>query len=183
MALTRYAAALRAPGVPRLLISSLVARMPFGMASLSILLLVTREHGYGEAGVVSGLYVAASGLSNLALSRAADRYGPRPVLVPTAIGYAGAMTALALVPADALAAQIGAAVAAGAASPPVVAVIRGAWSRLYEADVAQAIYGLEAPRRSSSSSSVRRRSRLSPQRPAQRLRRSSPALSGAWARS
>jgi MFS family permease len=139
-----YRVALSAPGAARLLTMSLVARLPLGMASLSIVLLVTREHGYGTAGLVTGLYVAASGLSNLLLSRAADQFGARQVLVPAALGYAAAMTVLAVVPADALSAQAVAAFAAGAMAPPVVAVVRGAWPRLYPPEVAQAIYGLEA---------------------------------------
>ena len=144
MSLDRYRVALAAPGAVRLLSWSLVARLPLGMAGLSIVLLVTREHGYGTAGLVTGLYVAASGLSNLLLSRAADQFGARRVLVPAAAGYAAAMTVLAVVPADALTAQAAAAFAAGATAPPVVAVVRGAWPRLYDAEVAQAIYGLEA---------------------------------------
>jgi MFS family permease len=139
-----YRVALAAPGAARLLTMSLVARLPLGMAGLAIVLLVTREHGYGTAGLVTGLYVAASGLSNLLLSRASDQYGARQVLVPAALAYAAAMTVLAVVPADALRAQAVAAFAAGATAPPVVAVVRGAWPRLYELEVAQAIYGLEA---------------------------------------
>jgi predicted MFS family arabinose efflux permease len=140
----RYRTAVRAPGAARLLAWSLVARLPLGMAGLSIVLLVTREHGYGTAGLVTGLYVAASGLSNLLLSRAADRLGARPVLVPAALAYAAAMVVLALIPADRLAWQALAAFVAGATAPPVVAVVRGAWPRLYDPEVAQAIYGLEA---------------------------------------
>jgi predicted MFS family arabinose efflux permease len=139
-----YRVALGAPGAVRLLSWSLVARLPLGMAGLSIVLLVTREHGYGTAGLVTALYVAASGLSNLLLSRAADQFGARRVLVPSALGYAAAMTILAVIPADALRAQAVAAFAAGATAPPVVAVVRGAWPRLYSPEVAQAIYGLEA---------------------------------------
>jgi MFS family permease len=144
MALDRYRAALRLPGIGRLLVTSLLARMPNGMSALAMLLLVTRHNGYARAGLVTGAYVAAAGLSNVLLSRAADRIGPRPVLLATAVGYAAGLTALALVPADAYLAQLLLGIAAGLSSPPVVSVVRGLWPRLLEPDVAQVVYGLEA---------------------------------------
>src|SRR3954451_9501076 len=101
MPLDRYRAVMRVPHVARLLITSLVARMPNGMSSLAILLLVTRQNGYARAGLVTGVYVASAGASNLLLARASDRCGARRVLVPSAIGYAVGMTWRALVPARA----------------------------------------------------------------------------------
>ncbi|HET6818747.1 MAG TPA: MFS transporter [Mycobacteriales bacterium] len=144
MVLARYRALLRTAGVGRLLFTSLLARMPNGMSALAILLLVTRHNGYARAGLVTGSYVAAAGVSNLLLSRAADRFGPRPVLVPTAFGYAVALSVLALVPADAYVAELLLGVAAGVTSPPVVSVVRGLWPRLLDPESAQAVYGLEA---------------------------------------
>jgi MFS family permease len=144
MALDRYRVALRTPGVGRLLVTSLVARMPNGMASLAILLLVTRHHGYAAAGLVTGVYVAAAGVANLMLSRASDRFGPRRVLVPTAVGYALGTLAFALVPGERYGVELLVAVAMGLSSPPVVSVVRGLWPRLLEAEQAQSIYGLEA---------------------------------------
>ena len=144
MALTRYRAVLRAPHVARLLVTSLVARLPQGMSSLAILLLVTRHSGYARAGLVTGLYVAAAGLSNPLLSRAADRFGARAVLVPTAICYAAGCAVLAAVPADAFVAETVVAAATGLSSPPVVPVVRGLWPRILSADDAQSVYALEA---------------------------------------
>jgi MFS family permease len=144
MVLARYRAVLRTGGVGRLLWTSLLARMPNGMSALAILLLVTRQNGYARAGLVTGTYVAAAGLSNLLLSRAVDRVGPRPILISTAAGYAAGLTALALVPADAYVAELLLGVAAGASSPPVVSVVRGLWPRLLEPEVARVVYGLEA---------------------------------------
>src|SRR3954454_22321961 len=136
MAFDRYRAALRSPGVARLLVTSLVARMPNGMASLAILLLVTREHGYAAAGLVTGVYVAAAGASNLLLSRAADRVGARRGLVPAAGGYALGTVALALVSDDAYWVLLVVAAATGLSSPPVVSVVRGLWPRILEAEEA-----------------------------------------------
>jgi MFS family permease len=142
--LARFRTTLRTPGVTRVLITSLVARLPLGMASLGILLLVTRHHGYARAGLVTGLYVAAAGVSNIALSRAADRYGARAVLTPAAIGYAAAMTVLGLVPQTAYDVELVVAVLSGLSSPPVVSVVRGLWPRILDPVQAQAVYGVEA---------------------------------------
>jgi MFS family permease len=144
MPFDRYRLALRTPAVGRLLSTSLVARMPNGMASLAILLLVTRHNGYGRAGALTGLYVAAAGASNLLLSRAADRVGPRRVLIPAALGYAAGMFTLALVPADSYRWELLVAALTGLSSPPVVSVVRGLWPRLLDPEATQAVYGLEA---------------------------------------
>lgn len=144
MRLARFRSTLRTPGVARVLITSLVARLPLGMSSLGILLLVTRHHGYARAGLVTGLYVAAGGVSNIALSRAADRYGARAVLTPAAVGYAAGMTVLGLVPQTAYGVELAVAVLSGLSSPPVVAVVRGLWPRILDPVQAQAVYGLEA---------------------------------------
>src|SRR3954452_15865083 len=115
MPLDRYRAVMRVPHVARLLTTSLVARMPNGIPSWAILLLPPRHNGYGRAGVVTGVYVAAAGLSNLLLSRGAARWGARRVLVPTAVAYAVLMVALATVPADAYPLELLLGAAAGAA--------------------------------------------------------------------
>src|SRR3954454_6768461 len=127
MALDRYRVALRSPGIGRLLATSLVARMPNGMASLAILLLITRHHGYAAAGLVTGVYVAAAGVSNLLLARASDRFGPRRILVPAAVGYFLGTVVLASVPGDRYGAALLVAAAMGLSSPPVVSVVRGLW--------------------------------------------------------
>src|SRR3954452_8674397 len=144
MPFDRYRAVMRVPHVGRLLSTSLVARMPNGMSSLAILLLVTRHNGYGRAGVVTGVYVASAGVSNLVLSRGADRWGARRVLLPTAIAYAVLMAALAAAPADAYLRELLLGAAAGAATAPVVSVVRGLWPRLLDQPTAQVVYGLEA---------------------------------------
>ncbi|MDQ1698747.1 MAG: hypothetical protein QOG34_610, partial [Frankiaceae bacterium] len=62
MAFSRYREVLRAPGILRLVVLTLIARAPNGMSSLGILLLVSPRHGYGHAGLVVGTYVAVVGL-------------------------------------------------------------------------------------------------------------------------
>ena len=83
-------------------------------------------------------------MSNIALSRAADRYGARAVLAPAAFGYAAGMTVLGLVPQTAYVAELVVAILSGLSSPPIVAVVRGLWPRILEPEQAQAVYGVEA---------------------------------------
>jgi hypothetical protein len=54
------------------------------------------------------------------------------------------MAALALVPRSSYGAQVACAAGAGLCVPPVVAVVRGLWPRMFAAEDAQALYGLEA---------------------------------------
>ena len=95
MALNRYRDVLAAPGIKRLFVTSLIARAPQGMSSLSILLLVSRGHGYAKAGLVVGLYVAGTGAAAPVLGRLVDRTGARVVLRFTAVAYGLMMTVLA----------------------------------------------------------------------------------------
>lgn len=144
MAFSRYRAVLRTPGVARLVALTLVARAPTGMSGLGILLLVTPRYGYGHAGVVVGLYVAVIGVFAPVSTRVCARLGLRRVLLTMSIGYCAAMAGLAAVAGGPYAAIVACAVAAGVCQPPVVAIIRGLWPRLFPPEQVPAMYGLEA---------------------------------------
>ncbi len=142
--LARYREVLAEPHVLRLLLTAQIARLPQGMAGLAILLLLSREVGYGRAGVATGVSVASAGLSNVLLARAVDRFGARAVLAPAAFGYAVATGALAALEHHRYGVQLAVCVAIGLTTPPVSSVSRGMWPRLLGSERAQAIYGLEA---------------------------------------
>ena len=144
MAFTRYRTALRTPGVARVLATSLVARAPNGMSGLAIVLVISRDHGYGRAGAAVGLMVSMTCMSNPLLARLAVTLGPRAVLLVTAIAEAAFMCALAVVPASSYGAQLACCAGAGLTVPPVVAVVRGLWPKLSGPDDVHALYGLEA---------------------------------------
>jgi predicted MFS family arabinose efflux permease len=144
VSLTQYRAALSRPGVARVMATALVARAPNGMSSLSMILLVSRHHGYGRAGFAIGLSVALTCVSNPALARLAITLGARRVLIVSSIAYAACMVALASVPTSSYALQLLWCAGAGLTVPPVVAVVRGLWPRLFAPEEAQALYGLEA---------------------------------------
>src|SRR4051794_38024441 len=144
MALAHYRVALRTPGVARVLSTSLVARLPSGMSSLAIVLVVSQNQGYGRAGVAVGLSVVMTCISNPLLARLAVSFGPRAVLLVASVAYAGFLSALAAVPSTSYAAQLACCVGAGLTVPPVIAVVRGLWPRLSPPEEVQALYGLEA---------------------------------------
>jgi hypothetical protein len=142
--LTRYRTALATPGVRRVVVTSLVARAPNGMASLGMILLISRQHGYALAGTAVGVHVGLSCVSAPLLSRLAISRGVRRVLAASAVAFAAFLVALAVVPTSSYAAQVAACAGAGLSVPPVVAVVRGLWSRLSGPEDVQVLYGLEA---------------------------------------
>lgn len=144
MAFSRYREVLRAPGVARLIALTLIARAPNGMSSLAILLLVSPRHGYGHAGVVVGVYVAVIGVFGPLSTRVCARLGLRRVLLTMSAGYAAAMVSLALVADGSYAGLLACAVAAGVMQPPIVAIVRGLWPRLFPPEQVPVLYGLEA---------------------------------------
>jgi len=145
--LRRYLEVLRTPGVGRLAGFALLARMPFGVLPLSIVLLMRREdYDYGAIGAVLGAEALAVGLTAVFVGRLVDRMGQTPVLLTTA-----AMTALAIV-AEAAAIVAGApvvllvAIAAvqGASVPPVSASMRSLWSGLVHEERLDAAYAFDS---------------------------------------
>ncbi|MEU3572364.1 MFS transporter [Kitasatospora sp. NPDC036755] len=128
---------LRTPGAWTFLAPALVARLPYAMLSMGILLLVTQTHGsYGTAGTVTAVAAVAQALIGPQTGRLADRYGQSAVLVPTVLVHAasvGALTALALGHAPAWSLFL-AAVPAGASVPQVGAMVRARWVARFTAD-------------------------------------------------
>ena len=114
------------------------------MSSLSMILLISRDHGYGRAGLAVGVTVALTCVSNPLLARLAITRGARRVLVPSAVVYAALLTALAVVPGSSYGLQLACCAGSGLAVPPVVATVRGLWPRIFTGEEAQALYGLEA---------------------------------------
>src|ERR1700729_3258795 len=87
----RYRSVLSVPGCARLLGTALIARLPQGMTSLAILLLVRAHTGsYAAAGVAVGAYDFATAGGAPLLGRLVDRFGRARVLAPVA-GVQGLM--------------------------------------------------------------------------------------------
>lgn len=142
--IARYREVLREPHVTRMLLTAMVARLPQGMSGLAVLLLLTRQFGYGRAGLAGGICVASTGVSNIVLARAVDRIGARKVLIPSAAGYAAVSVALALLRHHSFGLLVVICVLLGLITPPITSVSRGVWPRLLGEERAQVLYGLEA---------------------------------------
>lgn len=128
-----FRAFLSVPGTVRLLASSLAGRLPLGMSSLALLLLVRLQTGsFATAGLVVGAFTLSSAAASPLLGILVDRVGARPLLVMVAVGQAGALPALVI------AAQSGATLAilvvvaalAGALTPPISGCVRALWPRV-----------------------------------------------------
>jgi MFS family permease len=131
-ALRQYLGVWRMPGGPTLLVVGILARLGIGMTPLALLLLVERSTGrYAAAGLAGGIYALAGAALSPVAGRLADRIGPSPVLLVTAVAHPLALLAL-------LAASRGGEAAlpmifataglAGATYPPLTAAIRRAWT-------------------------------------------------------
>lgn len=142
----QYLVILRRPGAARLLLPTLVARIPDSIAATAIAVLVRSATGsYFSAGFAAGAFGAGTAVSAPFAGRALDRLGQRRLLPLLATGFAAALTALALACGhsslgvlDALAA------AAGLTRPPVEAALRAMWPKLVPPDKVAAAYALDS---------------------------------------
>ena len=144
--LAPYRALWRIPGAPRLIVAGIVARIPFGLVGLSLLFLVEAETGsYAAAGTVVGAYGIASAVVAPPAGRLVDRHGQPAVLIPLALGNAGALVLLVVLalsgaPTGAL---VACAVVAGACIPPLSASFRALWPG-FAGELSESAFALEA---------------------------------------
>ena len=137
MRLGRYRQLLGYPGALRLVISVLIGRLPIGIFSLAILLLVRHETGsFAQAGVASAAWALGAGVVAPLQGRLVDRFGQPAVLIPSALLNASAVAAFVLgaragSPTWLLAvfAWLG-----GAALPPLGACMRSIWADAFAED-------------------------------------------------
>ncbi|MGH2858770.1 MAG: MFS transporter [Solirubrobacteraceae bacterium] len=144
----RYRSVLSAPGCTRLFATALLARLPQGMSTLAILLLVrSRTGSYAAAGVAVGAFALATATGAPVLGRLVDRLGRRRVVVPTAVAQAVSMVALVLV-ADDRAGAVALIVLAGlcgALLPPIAPTVRALLREvLHDETVRETAYSLES---------------------------------------
>lgn len=137
MSLRSYLVLLRPPGARRLLFSALVGRLPVGIFSLAIVLVVRRQTGsFGDAGGAGAAFALGAGVIAPLQGRLIDRYGQPMVLVPSALVNAVALGELVLaahrrMPDGLLILLAG---IAGAAMPPLAACMRSHWAALFAGD-------------------------------------------------
>ena len=128
-----YARLLRTPHLGRLVLVSVVGRLPIGTATLALVLFIQGRSGsFGAAGMVGALYVLGLALMAPLLGRLMDRFGPRPILAVTAVAYPGALAGVALLAANGATSAVIAAGAflAGAPLPPLTVWLPAVYPRM-----------------------------------------------------
>jgi MFS family permease len=144
----RYRSVLAVPGCARVFGTALIGRLPQGMTSLAILLLV-RAHtqSYAAAGVAVGAYDFATAGGAPVLGRLVDRFGRRRVLPPVAVAQCVALCGL-LIAAHAgvgAGALIVLSAIAGSLMPPIAPAVRALLRDLLpDPEVRETAYALES---------------------------------------
>ena len=131
-------------GFVSLMGASIVARLPLGMTSLAVVLLVSRHGAYSRAGLVVAVYVTGTGIAGPVIGRMVDRIGRTKVLPPFAAAEAALLCLLAEIsPRDTLL-LLACAFGAGLCTPPVTSSARALWPVILPAEQVPVVYALEA---------------------------------------
>src|ERR1700734_2672674 len=94
---SNYRAAFRAPGSVAFSSASFVMRLPIAIYPLGLILLIsTRTHHYGFAGVLGAAYILGGAPGNLVGARLIDRYGQGRILLPATAVHVVAAAVLVL---------------------------------------------------------------------------------------
>ncbi|MFD4660419.1 MFS transporter [Kitasatospora sp. NPDC058444] len=139
-----YLALLRAPHVTRLLLGTLLGRLPAGMTAL-VIALALRDAGvaYGRVGLATSAYAIAAAIGGPVLGRIVDRTGQPRVLLASAVVAGGGYALLALAPGSAVGAPLGAAIA-GLAMPPLEPCLRSLWPDVVEEKQLDTAYAFDS---------------------------------------
>jgi MFS family permease len=143
-----YRSLVAVAGAPRLLLFALVGRIPIGMLSLGIVLMLHAQTGsFATAGGVAAAFAIGGGFAAPVQGRLVDRLGQTAVLVPS--GVVNAVAVAGLVAAATGSAPIGVVYAlgalVGASIPPLSACMRALWATLLaDGQRLESAYALEA---------------------------------------
>jgi MFS family permease len=129
-------------------VTALLARLPQGMSSLAILLLVREStHSYPAAGAAVGGYALACAAAVPLQGRLVDRFGRGPVLFPVAILQAIALALLVIVARGGAppAGLVALATAAGAMQPAIAPSVRALLGEIVtDPTIRETAYALES---------------------------------------
>ncbi|MFG2941207.1 MFS transporter [Streptomyces sp. NPDC048282] len=143
MSATTYRELLRTPSVSWLLTTSVIGRFHQGMTGLALMMLTTRHSSYAVYSVVSAAAVIGAFVGGPLLGRLADVHGRRPVLTVTAVLYALAVGALAVVPPRPVLLVV-LALLTGICTPPMTPAVRTTLSALVRPEQRRTFFALEA---------------------------------------
>jgi MFS family permease len=146
--LARYRVFLSIPGARRLLFSAVVTRMPNGMLTLAILLLIRAQTGsFAIAGVAVGAFALANAAVAPIQGALVDRLGQPRVLAVCAGGQSTLLVLLVIAAQARLPAALLVVIVAGAGAlvPPSMACARALWPQIApDAATRDAAYALDA---------------------------------------
>ncbi|WP_369168102.1 MFS transporter [Streptomyces sp. R28] len=141
-----YVEILRARHAARLLVGTLVGRLPNAVAAIAIVLFVREEGGsYSMAGGLAAVYGVANAVGQPVLGRLVDLYGQPRVQLPAVVASALGMAAFAFVGIGPLPLAYAAVAAAGLFTPPLEGGLRALWSSvLPREDQVHTAYAMDA---------------------------------------
>lgn len=146
--LATYGSILRSRGAPRLVITSLLARIPSGINALAIILMVRQATGsFVDAGIVDAGLALGAVVAAPVQGRLIDRFGQPRVLLPSALFCSAALIGLVVGVHHHLAISALAVLAAagGGTLPPISASMRALWAFLFsEPDRRDTAFALES---------------------------------------
>jgi predicted MFS family arabinose efflux permease len=133
---------LRAPQAARVLVASMLGRLPLGAAPLALLVFARERASLGVAALLVAAYTAGVAIGGPALARAADRWRQPPVLwLATAASTLG--FALVIAAPSTLAVGLTGAALAGLGAPPFEACLRVLWRDLLPPAAVPAAYTVD----------------------------------------
>ncbi|EFL31003.1 transmembrane transporter [Streptomyces viridochromogenes DSM 40736] len=143
---TGYLEILRARHAARLLVGTLVGRLPCATAPIAIVLFVRAEGGtYSLAGALAAVYGVANAVGQPVLGRLVDQRGQPRVQLPAAVLSALSMAVFAFGGIGSLPLAYGAVAAAGIFTPPLEGGLRALWpSVLRKEDQVHTAYAMDA---------------------------------------
>jgi MFS family permease len=134
------------PALRRLAWADVCARLPQGMVSVALLLVVAQHEPMTVAALAVAAYTLGQAVTGPLRGRLADRYGLIPVATVCALGYAAALLALLVsaLSAGPAGSDIGAAALAGLLNPPLSPGLRSLWSARAGPRLRQTAFALDA---------------------------------------
>jgi MFS family permease len=144
--LGQYRRVLDAPHVRGLVLSSVLARIPLGIAAIALVLFVQHATGsYGVAGAVTAVYAGSSAVLAIVMARWIDRRGQTLVLLcALAVATAGMASLIGLGLSGAPGWALALCAPAVGALPPITGSLRALWPTLVDADELPTAYTLDA---------------------------------------
>jgi len=134
----------RSPGVVRILLAPLTARLPFGMLTIIILLHIQLVYGnYTQAGAILAAESVGQAIAGPLTSRLMGRMGMRTVLTISSVVCSGLLTVIALTHLPLIVVAL-IAFLIGLTTPPVTPAVRTIYPKLVPGNKVTALFSLDA---------------------------------------